>query len=266
MFLLDEDQAVRPGQIGTRDYIETAAHTCGATVRTVQLDSQHRSRSPRYDAWVRRLLGLDAGPVPPAPWNVEEGFELQVADSPASWSRCCARRPSWGKRADNDRVLLAVERRDSRTSVGRRHRDRRLAPPVECERQPRGQRAAALPLWAIEPAGADQVGCIYTAQGFEYDHGGVILSPDLLWRGDRWVTDTAATRDNALTRTAAADFDRWVRRTYRVLLTGDERAPSCTPPTPKPAPCCTNSSPRSRKARRGHGFRHPSSSPSGAVR
>lgn len=75
------------------------------------------------------------------------------------------------------------------------------------------------PLWALDHAGAGQVGCIYTAQGFEYDYGGVILGPDLLWRGDRWATDTAATRDHALDRASAADFDLWVRRTHRVLLT-----------------------------------------------
>ena len=29
------------------------------------------------------------------------------------------------------------------------------------------------PLWATDPAGLGQVGCIYTAQGFEYDFAGV---------------------------------------------------------------------------------------------
>jgi len=41
-------------------------------------------------------------------------------------------------------------------------------------------------LWATDPAGFGQVGCIYTAQGFEYDYAGVIIGPDLVWRGDRW--------------------------------------------------------------------------------
>ncbi|WP_245976408.1 DNA/RNA helicase domain-containing protein [Amycolatopsis palatopharyngis] len=42
VFCLDEEQAVRPGQIGTCPYIETAAHACGATVRTLHLDSRRR--------------------------------------------------------------------------------------------------------------------------------------------------------------------------------------------------------------------------------
>jgi hypothetical protein len=32
-------------------------------------------------------------------------------------------------------------------------------------------------LWATEPAGFGQVGCIYTAKGFEYDFAGVIIGP-----------------------------------------------------------------------------------------
>ena len=44
-------------------------------------------------------------------------------------------------------------------------------------------------LWAHLPGGIDQVGCIYTAQGFEFDYVGVIFGKDLLYRFDRqdWV-------------------------------------------------------------------------------
>ena len=46
--------------------------------------------------------------------------------------------------------------------------------------------APGRPFWASDPAGFDQVGCVYTAQGFEYDYGGVIFGDDLVWRTDRW--------------------------------------------------------------------------------
>lgn len=32
-----------------------------------------------------------------------------------------------------------------------------------------------------DPAGFGQVGCVYTAQGFEYPWNGVILGRDLVW-------------------------------------------------------------------------------------
>ena len=36
--------------------------------------------------------------------------------------------------------------------------------------------------WASDPRGIDQVGCVYTAQGFEFDYVGVIFGPDLVYR------------------------------------------------------------------------------------
>ena len=77
-------------------------------------------------------------------------------------------------------------------------------------------------LWASDPAGFDQVGCVYTAQGFEYDWSGVVLGPDLVWRDGRFVTVRAANKDPAFrSRTTVSDteFDRLVRNTYKVLLT-----------------------------------------------
>jgi len=73
--------------------------------------------------------------------------------------------------------------------------------------------------WAIDPAGFDQVGCLYTAQGFEYGWNGVILGSDLVWRADRWVADRSASHDSAVRRGSPEDSDRAVRNTYKLLLT-----------------------------------------------
>ena len=80
--------------------------------------------------------------------------------------------------------------------------------------------APPAPLWATDPAGFGQVGCVYTAQGFEYDWSGVIMGPDLVWRTDRWVVDRSASKDPSFTKaTSDEDVDRLVRNTYKVLLT-----------------------------------------------
>ncbi len=88
----------------------------------------------------------------------------------------------------------------------------------------RGERGVAgappAALWATDPAGFGQVGCVYTAQGFEYDWSGVIIGPDLVWRGDRWVTDRTASKDPVFKKsTSDEDVDRLIRNTYKVLLT-----------------------------------------------
>ena len=82
------------------------------------------------------------------------------------------------------------------------------------------KRVAGIPsssLWASDPAGIDQVGCIYTAQGFEYDYGGVVIGQDMVWRNGGWITDSSKSADSVVKR--GDNFDELVRHTYRVLLT-----------------------------------------------
>jgi DUF2075 family protein len=47
----------------------------------------------------------------------------------------------------------------------------------------------------------------------------VILGPDLVWRGDRWVAQPGKSLDTQVKRAPLPEFDRAVRNTYKVLLT-----------------------------------------------
>jgi len=74
--------------------------------------------------------------------------------------------------------------------------------------------------WALVEKGFEQVGCIYTAQGFEFDYIGVIIGPDLVYDKD---TDSIkanieATHDPTLKRDTS-NFESYVKNIYRVLLT-----------------------------------------------
>src|SRR5699024_9175304 len=73
--------------------------------------------------------------------------------------------------------------------------------------------------WASDERGFNQVGCIYTAQGFEYDWAGVILGPDFVWRTDRWVTRPEYSHDPALKKADEGEYQKLTRNTYKVLLT-----------------------------------------------
>jgi hypothetical protein len=80
VFLLDEHQVVRPGEIGTVEVIKAAATARGLDVHHVSLDDQFRcGGSRKYEEWVLRLL-LDGGG--PEPWTGDEHFEVALADSP----------------------------------------------------------------------------------------------------------------------------------------------------------------------------------------
>ncbi len=77
-------------------------------------------------------------------------------------------------------------------------------------------------IWATDPARIGEIGCIYSAQGFEFDYCGVILGNDLVWReGAGWVGSRDASKDSSIAK-RKLDQDALVRllqHTYRVLLT-----------------------------------------------
>jgi uncharacterized protein len=88
-----------------------------------------------------------------------------------------------------------------------------------------GKLAPGIPksdFWANDPNGIDQVGCVYTAQGFEFDYVGVIFGPDLVYRpmDGGWVGQPKESFDRVVSRgVTTAAFTDFVRSTYRVLLT-----------------------------------------------
>jgi hypothetical protein len=77
--------------------------------------------------------------------------------------------------------------------------------------------------WAYKPLGIEQVGCIYTAQGFEFDYAGVIIGGDLKFDpvSKQIFTDKGACKDPVLRQNrqeATMTFDDYVRNIYRVLM------------------------------------------------
>ncbi|MGJ5751935.1 hypothetical protein FB563_7546 [Streptomyces puniciscabiei] len=221
VFLLDEHQVVRPGEMGTVEDIKAAAAAQNLTCCVVPLESQFRcGGSDAYLRWVVRLLGLQPGG--PVVWEPDDRMQLLVADSPQEMEAFLEARRAQGYGA--------------RMSAG-------YCWPWSPEPKPgnplpadvvigdwarpwnlRGERAVSgappSALWATDPAGFGQVGCVYTAQGFEYDWSGVIIGPDLVWRGDRWITDRTKSKDPVFKKsTSDTDVDRLIRNTYKVLLT-----------------------------------------------
>ena len=76
--------------------------------------------------------------------------------------------------------------------------------------------------WASAKETIDQVGCVYTAQGFEFDYVGVIFGPDLVYRPmDRgWVGQRDQSHDRVVrSGVTEKQFTDFVKSTYRVLLT-----------------------------------------------
>lgn len=75
--------------------------------------------------------------------------------------------------------------------------------------------------WSSDPNGIDQVGCVYTAQGFEFDYCGVIFGRDLQYdpAKSEWIGDKKASEDSVVKRSDPEKFVDLLKNTYRVLLT-----------------------------------------------
>ncbi|MCM3659412.1 DUF2075 domain-containing protein [Georgenia satyanarayanai] len=228
VFLLDQHQVVRPGEMGTVADITAHATARGLPVRQVDLNAQFRAGgSERYLSWVHRLLDLpdemaeddDGGDV----WRDEPTFSVDVVDSVEELegrlrayhdAGTTARMTAgfcwpWSDPTKDGRLIHDVQ-------VGAWSRPWNL----KSDRAVGG--APPSSLWATDPAGFEQVGCVYTAQGFEYAWNGVILGADLVWRTDRWVSRRQFNKDPDFRSHAAVDditFDRLVRHVYKVLLT-----------------------------------------------
>jgi hypothetical protein len=70
--------------------------------------------------------------------------------------------------------------------------------------------------WASAKEGIDQVGCVYTAQGFEFDYVGVIVGPDLVYRpmDGGWVGQRDQSHDRVVRRgVTEAEFAAFVKST-----------------------------------------------------
>lgn len=208
--------------MGTKEEIQRAAAAEGLDCTVVDLDGQFRcGGSEAYEKWVIDLLGLDGGT--PHRWEPDGKFKLLTAETPQELEDfLTARRDEgYGARMSagycwkwTTKITPTMTALPADVVIGNWARpwnvygDRSVlgAPPA--------------PLWATDPAGFTQVGCVYTAQGFEYDWSGVIIGPDLVWRTDHWVVVRSASKDPSFTKaTSDEGIDRLIRNTYKVLLT-----------------------------------------------
>jgi hypothetical protein len=221
VFLLDEHQVVKPGEIGTVEAIKSHASSLGLRVHHVPLDEQFRcGGSRKYERWVLRLLGLEQGG--PEAWTGDDHFEVTLAESP--WELESILR---GKLADGYSARMSAgycwpwsNPRSDDTLVS----DVRVgdwARPWNVKGDRAVGTAPPSALWATMNGGFDQVGCVYTAQGFEYDWSGVILGPDLVTHDGGIHTARDANKDPEFKKRSVTDlqYDRHIRNIYKVLLT-----------------------------------------------
>ena len=185
VFFIDDLQVVRPGETGSTDSIREAAAKRGLEVREFELEAQFRSNgSDSFIRWIDNTLELDR--TPQVLWPMDDDFDFRIVGSVGELDhliRDAGRgggRPPGSSPASAGRgptpTTPASSWRTSGWGTGR------------CPGTPSPTPASSAPgipksdFWASAKEGIDQVGCVYTAQGFEFDYVGVIFGPDLVYR------------------------------------------------------------------------------------
>lgn len=224
VFFIDDLQVVRPGEVGSTDLIRESAAKRGLEVREFELTAQFRSNgSDSFIQWVDNTLELAR--TPQVLWPMDDDFDFQIVGSVQQLHQMVRAKAGEGATArlvagfcwpwsdpDEDGQLVADVRVgewsmpwNARDGVGK------LGPGI-----PKSD------FWASAKEGIDQVGCVYTAQGFEFDYVGVIVGPDLVYRtmDGGWVGQRDQSHDRVVRRGVTdQEFTDFVKSTYRVLLT-----------------------------------------------
>ena len=223
VFFLDDLQVVRPGEVGSTDLIKHHAGESGADFLNYELDIQFRcGGSDAFVSWIDNTLALRR--TAQVLWDGDDAFDFDIVDSPRELQALVNQRAAsgntarlvagfcwpWSKPMSDGSLVDDVVVGD-------------WSLPWNAKPDASGL-AAGIPksnFWATEPGGLDQVGCVYTAQGFEFDYVGVIFGRDLVYRGrDGWVGQLAESHDSVVRRERdQGRFTELVAQTYRVLLT-----------------------------------------------
>jgi DUF2075 family protein len=221
VFFIDDRQSVRPNEIGSSEYIKQHAADLKYEVSEFELEVQFRcSGSAGFVNWINNTLGIER--TANQLWTGAEAFDFCIFSTPelmeaairaktgGSVTARLAAGYCWDWSDPNpdgtlvDDVVVGNWKRpwNARPSAGRLAKG---IPPAD--------------LWATDPGGIGQVGCIYTAQGFEVDYIGVIWGKDLTYDldGQAWVGNKKESRDRSV-KQSKADFLQLVKNTYRVLL------------------------------------------------
>ena len=225
VFFIDDKQAIRSQDVGSSEMIRESAKKYGAKVREVELWSQFRCNgSDNYIDWLEQVL---YNKTVSAKFDPVE-FDFRVLNSPAELYEEILKKNA-GKETARLTAGFCWPWSSDPDENGDLVKDVRIgsfAMPWETKDTinpiPKGY--VKWYEWAYKPEGIKQVGCIYTAQGFEFDYIGVIIGPDLYYNrnSNRIETNKSATRDPMLRR-GSASFDEYVRNILSSLdVTRDE--------------------------------------------
>lgn len=222
IFLLDEDQAVTNKDIGSVDEIRKWCVALGSILKMPEeanLVSQFRCNgSDAYIQFVDDVLQRTGESV--SVDLSELNFDFMVFDNASDLREALRKKNS----VNNKSRMVAGYCYDWNVKHGRGEYDILL---------PGGFRAKWNlendDIWAINPESFEEVGCIHTAQGLEFDYVGVLIGKDLRYdtNSGNVITDKSRIskddKSSGIRSSNDAQARRLILNTYKTLLTRGQK-------------------------------------------
>ena len=221
VFLIDEEQKITTKDIGSVEEIRKWASVLGSRITMNEetvLRSQFRCNgSDQYIQLINNILQIGE----PVDIDIREiNFDIRVFDDP-------------NELRDVLRVINKVHNK-ARMVAGYCYdwnvKNHRGDYDIYLENGFMAQwNLANDKIWAINPKSFEQIGCIHTAQGLEFDYIGVLVGKDLRYdpKTGRIITDpTQISSDDKSSgiRNAHRDVaERLIKNTYKTLLTRGQK-------------------------------------------
>ena len=224
IFFIDEDQKVTLKDIGSVDEIKKYANELGAGIKIVELESQFRCNgSDGYLAWLDNLLEIRKTA------NFDDmdfNYDFRVLDNPNDLRNLIEE-----KNRENNKSRIVAGYCWDWISEGKNNSNIHdiVIPEYNFEMS---WNLGNSQTWAIDSTSVNEVGCIHTCQGLEFDYVGVIIGEDLRYEDEHIVTDYTkrAKTDqslkgiNKIAREKGVDIankiaNSIIKNTYRTLMT-----------------------------------------------
>ncbi|HOF43594.1 MAG TPA: DUF2075 domain-containing protein [Bacilli bacterium] len=223
VFFIDENQRVTTKDIGTIDEIKKHARRFGSKIHhgvDFLLTSQFRCNgSEGYIAFLDDLLGIRRT----ANYDYFDlDYDIRVYDDPV-------------KMREDLRELNKINNKARMIAgycyewVTQRNPDNDLYDIELGDNFKAKWNFRNTNTWAIDETSFDQVGCIHTSQGLEFDYIGVIIGNDLRYENGKVITDYTkrAKSDRSLDGIQKygryKEADEIIRNTYKTLLTRGQK-------------------------------------------
>ena len=221
VFFIDESQRVTTSDIGSVEEIEKWALYEGAEVFYMELISQFRCNgSDGYLAWLDNVLEIRET----ANYDIKDiDYDIRICDTPNEVRDIVVEKNSspnharllagycwnWLKEGKNDSNVHDIKIGDFEMSWNLGNSN----------------------TYAIDDESINEVGCIHTSQGLEFDYVGVIIGEDMRYENGRIITDFTkrANTDQSMKgikkiykespQKAEKLADEIIKNTYRTLMT-----------------------------------------------